>query len=60
MLRSTILVGFLMLPGAFLVLGLACIHPRLRREIVNFSGLSSPLTKAGRSCAGIRARLLHR
>jgi hypothetical protein len=49
-----------MLPGAFLVLGLACIHPRLRREIVNFSGLSSSLTKAGRSCAGIRARLFHR
>jgi hypothetical protein len=49
-----------MLPGAFLVLGLACIHPGLRREIVNFSGLSSSLTKAGRSCAGIRARLLHR
>lgn len=58
MLRSTVLVGVLMLPGAFLILGLACIHPRLRKEIVGLSGLSSPLTKAGRAYSGIRARLL--
>ncbi|MFM0038518.1 hypothetical protein PQQ73_27395 [Paraburkholderia strydomiana] len=45
MLRSTVLVGLLMLPGAFLIVGLACIHPRLRKEIVRQSGLSSPLTK---------------
>lgn len=60
MLRNTVLVGLLVLPGAFLILGLACLHPRLRKEIVEFSGLSSPLTRAGRSCAGIRARLLQR
>jgi hypothetical protein len=45
MLRSTVLVGLLMLPGAFLILGLACIHPRLRKEIVRLGGLSSPWTK---------------
>jgi hypothetical protein len=56
MLRSTVLVGLLILPGAFLILGLACIHPRLRKEVIRFSGLSSPLTTAVHSCAGLRAR----
>lgn len=60
MLRSSILVGVLMLPGAFLILGLACIHPRLRKEIVHISGLSSRLTQAGRSYEGMRARWLRR
>jgi hypothetical protein len=58
MLRNTALVGLLMVPGAFLILGLACLHPRLRKEIVRLGGLSSPLAKAGRAYTGIRARLL--
>jgi hypothetical protein len=58
MLRSTVLVGLLMLPGAFLILGLACIHPRPRNEIVRVSGLSGPLAMAGHAYTGIRARLL--
>jgi hypothetical protein len=57
MLRSTVLFGLLMLPGAFLILGLACIHPRLRKDIVRLSGLSGPLTKAGRAYTGIRAKM---
>jgi hypothetical protein len=60
MLKSAALVGFLMLPGAFLVLGLACIHPRLRRQIACLSGLSDPLTHAAHAYSGIRARLLLR
>lgn len=58
MLRNIVLVGLLMLPGAFLIHGLACFHPRLRKEIVRLSELSVPLTKAGHAYAGIRARLL--
>jgi hypothetical protein len=58
MLKSTLLIGLLMLPGGFLILALACIHPRLRKEIVSFSGLSSPDTKAGRAYTRIRAKLL--
>lgn len=57
MLRNTVLVGLLTLPGAFFVLGLACLHPQLRKEIVRRSGLSSPLTKTGRAYTGTRARL---
>ena len=58
MLKSAALVGLLMLPGAFLVLGLACIHPRLRKEIACLSGLHAPLAKAGHAYSGIRARVL--
>ncbi|TXC84103.1 hypothetical protein FRZ40_27725 [Paraburkholderia azotifigens] len=61
MLKSAAIVGLLILPGAFFVLGLACIHPRLRRQIASLSGLSAPLTRAGHAYSGIRARLpLHR
>ena len=58
MLRSTVLVGLLMLPGAFLILGLGCIHPRLRKEIVRLGGLSSPWTKTAHTYAALRARPL--
>jgi hypothetical protein len=58
MLRNTALIGLLMLPGAFLILGLACIHPRLRKEIFRLSGLSNPLPEAARFCARWRAKLL--
>jgi hypothetical protein len=47
-----------MLPGAFLIVGLACIHPRLRKEIVRQSGLSSPLTKTVHFYTALRTRLL--
>ncbi len=61
MLKSAAIVGLLMLPGAFFVLGLACIHPSLRRQIASLSGLSAPLTRARDKYSGIRARLqLHR
>ncbi|TGP40054.1 hypothetical protein EN871_30280 [bacterium M00.F.Ca.ET.228.01.1.1] len=60
MLRSAILVGLLLLPGSFFVLALACVHPRLRKEIVRMSRLSNPLTQAGLVHARMREKLLLR
>ncbi len=57
MLKSAAVVGLLILPAAFFVLGLACIHPRLRKQLVALTGLSTPLTRAGHAYAAIRARL---
>jgi hypothetical protein len=57
MLRCAILVSLLLLPGSFLVLGLACIHPRLRKEIVRMGGLSHPLNRAGLAHARMREKL---
>ncbi len=57
MLRNTVLVGLLILPGAFLILGLACLHPLHRKKIVRLSELSRPLAKAGHAFGGILAKL---
>lgn len=57
MLKSAAIVGLLILPGAFFVLGVACIHPRLRRQIASLSGLSAPLTRARDAYLGVCTRL---
>lgn len=40
MFKRLLCIGFLMLPGSFLVIGVACIDARLRRKIMQFAGLT--------------------
>lgn len=56
MLKRALFIGLLMLPGSFVVLGLACGHPRLRREILQLSGLSRPLERVSRAYVAVRWR----
>lgn len=54
MLRRVLFIGLLMLPGSFVVLSMACVHPRLRRKIVQMAGLSRPLECVGRAYSAAR------
>lgn len=47
MLKRVIFIGFLILPGACIVLVVACAHPRLRKAIIGIAGLSGPLDRMG-------------
>ncbi len=57
MFRRVVFFGLLMMPGSFLLLGAACIHPRMRREILRIGGLSVPISRIGLAYAGMRRRL---
>jgi hypothetical protein len=45
MFRRLIFIGVLMLPGSFFVLGIACVHPRMRREMMQFGGLAGSINR---------------
>ncbi|WP_343675496.1 hypothetical protein [Paraburkholderia heleia] len=57
MFRRIIFFGLLMLPGSFLILGVACIHPRMRMEIMQLGGFLNSINRTGFSCAVVRRRL---
>ncbi len=56
MFRRALFIVLLTLPGSFVVLGLACVHPRVRRQVVELVGLSDPLERVGRAYAAARRR----
>lgn len=49
MFKRILFVGLLALPGSFLVVGVACLHPGLRKEIMRMSGFSEPFMRFSRT-----------
>lgn len=56
MFRRALFIVLLTLPGSFVVLGLACIHPRVRTQVGELVGISDPLMRIGRAYAAARRR----
>jgi len=56
MFRRALFIVLLTLPGSFVVLGVACIHPWVRRQLVELAGISNPLAQIGRVYAATRRR----
>ncbi|MGN6652689.1 hypothetical protein [Trinickia sp.] len=54
MFKRLICIGFLMLPGSFVLVGAACIVPRLRKKIVQFVDLQGLLDCIRSQCAVVR------
>ncbi len=48
MLKRIVFFSLLALPGAFVVLTAACLHPRYRQKVVQLAGMSHLLSRFDR------------
>ncbi|PMS36649.1 hypothetical protein C0Z20_11110 [Trinickia symbiotica] len=54
MFKRALFIVLLTLPGSFVVLGVACVHPWVRRELVQLAGISGPLERVASVCAAAK------
>ncbi|MBB5428974.1 hypothetical protein OKW33_006171 [Paraburkholderia atlantica] len=51
MLKRILLIGFLALPGSFVVVSLACVHPRVRARLAELAYAPQLLARVNRHIA---------
>ncbi len=54
MLKRILLIGFLALPGSFVVVSLACVHPRIRARLAELTYAPQLLARVNRRNASFR------
>lgn len=55
MFKRILLIGFLALPGSFVVVSLACVHPRIRARLAELVYAPQLLARVNRGGAPLRS-----
>ncbi|MFP4894910.1 hypothetical protein [Paraburkholderia sp. EG304] len=55
MLKRILLIGFLALPGSFVIVSVACVHPRIRARLADLVYAPQLLARLNRNIAPLQA-----
>jgi hypothetical protein len=55
MLKRILLIGFLALPGSFVVVSLVCVHPRFRAKLAELAYAPQLLARVNKGIAPLRS-----